>query len=192
LNQGAHRIVSSEAEELILVDARDRPVGRSSKAAAHDGDGQLHRAFSVFLFNARGELLLQQRGREKRLWPGYWSNSCCSHPRVGESMEIATQRRLVDELNLDSELEYVYRFQYQARYDDAGSENELCHVYLGKVGDDITPNEREIEALRFMPAGEVADALEEQPAIYTPWFKMEWQALTERHADALARYTQLT
>ena len=138
-----NRVVSSESEELILVDAQDRPVGRSSKAAAHDGDGQLHRAFSVFLFNARGELLLQQRGREKRLWPGYWSNSCCSHPRIGESMEIAT-------------------------------------------------HEREIEALRFMPAGEVADALEEQPAIYTPWFKMEWQALTERHADALARYAQLT
>ncbi|MDH5246330.1 MAG: isopentenyl-diphosphate delta-isomerase, partial [Betaproteobacteria bacterium] len=89
-----HRIVSSEREELILVDEDDNEVGHLSKADCHDGQGRLHRAFSVFLFNDAGELLLQQRGRSKRLWPGYWSNSCCSHPRRGESLEIATSRRL--------------------------------------------------------------------------------------------------
>ena len=94
-----HRIVSSEREQLILVDRDDREVGFMSKADAHDGAGVLHRAFSLFLFNDRGELLLQQRAPGKRLWGGYWSNSCCSHPRRGESLELATMRRLRDELN---------------------------------------------------------------------------------------------
>ena len=105
-----HRIVSSESEELILVDTMDRAVGRLSKAECHDGDGRLHRAFSVFLFNDAGELLLQQRGLDKRLWPGYWSNSCCSHPRSGETLDVATERRLQDELNFSTPLEHVYFF----------------------------------------------------------------------------------
>ena len=94
-----HRIVSSESEQLILVDRDDNEIGYVSKADAHDGAGMLHRAFSLFLFNDAGELLLQQRAPEKRLWGGYWSNSCCSHPRRGESLDIATSRRLLDELN---------------------------------------------------------------------------------------------
>ena len=185
----ANRIVSSEAEELILVDSDDQPIGQLSKAAAHDGGGVLHRAFSVFLFNDAGELLLQQRGRDKRLWPGYWSNSCCSHPRVGESMEVATRRRLDDELNLASQLEYVYRFEYQAHYGDAGSEYELCHVYVGRVDGDIVPNSNEIAAVRFVPADSVAARLDQDPERYTPWFKLEWQTLQNEHAEVLARYT---
>ena len=97
----AHRIVSSEAEELILVDSDDNETGFLSKAECHDGQGQRHRAFSLFLFNEDGELLLQQRAASKRLWPGYWSNTCCSHPRRGETLEVATRRRLRDELNIE-------------------------------------------------------------------------------------------
>ncbi len=186
--QSANRIVSSEAEELILVDSDDKPVGQLSKAAAHDGDGQLHRAFSVFLFNDAGELLLQQRGKDKRLWPGFWSNSCCSHPRVGETMEIATRRRLDDELNLESELEYVYRFQYQANYSEAGSEHELCHVFVGRVDGDVLPNDHEIDAVKFIPAMSVAELLTRDPDRHTPWFKLEWQTLMDEHSDVLARY----
>lgn len=187
--QSANRIVSSEAEELILVDSNDQPVGQLSKAAAHNGDGLLHRAFSVFLFNDAGELLLQQRGRDKRLWPGFWSNSCCSHPRVGESMAVATRRRLDDELNLDSQLEFVYRFEYQARYGEAGSEHELCHVYVGRINGDVVPNSNEIAAVQFVPAESVAARLDHDPERYTPWFKLEWQTLLQEHADVLARYT---
>ena len=124
----AHRLVSSESEDLILVDANDKETGFLSKARAHDGQGVLHRAFSVFLFNEKGELLLQQRAASKRLWPGCWSNSCCSHPRRGETMRVATRRRLRDELNIDVELEYVYKFIYQAEFGEFGSEHELCHV----------------------------------------------------------------
>lgn len=182
------RIVSSEAESLILVDADDQPLGEMSKAEAHDGAGVLHRAFSVFLFNSRGELLLQQRAPGKRLWPEFWSNSCCSHPRVGETMAIATQRRLDDELNLVTELEYVYRFRYQATYSEAGSEHELCHVFLGRCPDEIAVNESEIAAIRFVPAADVRYMLDDEPECYTPWFKMEWERLSGEFADSLRRY----
>ena len=143
-----HRIVSSEQEQLILVDRDDNELGFLSKAECHNGPGVLHRAFSVFLFNDTGELLLQQRSSNKRLWPAFWSNSCCSHPRRGESMEVATRRRLLDELNLDTALEYVYRFCYTAEFGAAGSENESCHVYLGRVPSELRPNENEIAGLR--------------------------------------------
>lgn len=183
-----NRSVSSEDEALILVDADDNDIGHLSKAACHDGGGVLHRAFSLFLFNDSGELLLQQRSRAKRLWPGYWSNSCCSHPRRGETLAVATRRRLMDELNFETELEYVYRFVYEARYGNAGSENELCHVYLGRTTDSLRPNDSEIEAIRFIPADELDRELDGQPELYTPWFRQEWEELRESYRERLDRY----
>ena len=186
--QDSHSIVSSEAEELILVDHDDNETGYLSKAHCHDGKGVLHRAFSLFLFNADGDLLLQQRGPTKRLWPGYWSNSICSHPRRGESMEMATRRRLQDELHAKASLEFVYRFEYQADFDDAGSEHELCHVFLGRLASPIEPNRNEIAAVRYVSSAELENELESSPEQFTPWFKMEWRALRRDHATALARY----
>jgi isopentenyl-diphosphate delta-isomerase len=186
-----HRIVSSEAEELILVDDDDTVTGYLSKAECHDGGGVLHRAFSLFLFNQNGELLLQQRSASKRLWPGFWSNSCCSHPRRGESMGVATQRRLRDELNIDVSLEYVYKFSYQAEFGDSGSEHELCHVYLGKVEDSVEPNDHEIESIRFVQPHDLAEEFAASPAVFTPWLKMEWLALSGEHREKLAGYCRL-
>ncbi len=183
-----HRIVSSEGEELILVDADDNEIGYGSKAECHDGDGVLHRAFSLFLFSAQGELLLQQRGADKRLWPGYWSNSCCSHPRRGESLQVATARRLDDELNITAELEHIYHFCYQANFGPEGSENELCHVFLGRVVGDVRPNDSEIEAVRFVSCETLDKELDEQPERFTPWFKQEWQALKRDYREQLAGY----
>lgn len=184
-----NRVVSSEAEELILVDEDDREQGHLSKAACHDGDGVLHRAFSAFLFNADGELLLQQRAPTKRLWPGYWSNSCCSHPRRGESMVTATARRLDDELNLATDLSFVYKFRYQASYADLGSEHELCHVFLGRIDDEVQPNAEEIEAVRFVSAAALDRELAGNPERFTPWFKLEWEALKADHAAVLEAYS---
>jgi isopentenyl-diphosphate delta-isomerase len=186
-----HRIVSSESEELILVDSDDREIGSISKAEAHNGDGLLHRAFSLFLFSDDGKLLLQQRATGKRLWGGYWSNSCCSHPRVGESLEIATTRRLRDELNFETELEHVYWFCYQASYDSAGAENELCHVYLGRASDEIRTNDSEIAAIRFLSPAALDAEFDEAPERYTPWFKQEWQELKRRYRQRLERYCTL-
>lgn len=186
-----HRIVSSESEQLILVDRKDNEIGFISKADAHDGAGVLHRAFSLFLFNDAGELLLQQRAPGKRLWGGYWSNSCCSHPRRGETMQAATSRRLLDELNFEARLEYVYRFCYQAGFGDAGSENELCHVFLGKASDHIRPNDSEIAAIRFVSPAELGAELVEQPEHFTPWFKQEWEELQKNYREQLERYCSL-
>lgn len=182
-------IVSSENELLILVDNDDRETGNLSKTECHDGDGILHRAFSVFLFNDQGELLLQQRGAEKRLWPMYWTNTCCSHPRQGESMDLATERRLQQELNTGSALEFIYKFEYQARFRDQGSEYELCSVYLGRMNGEPTANDTEIAALRFVSAEDLQTEIDSRPEQLTPWFKMEWQRLNEEFAESLGRYT---
>ncbi|MDH3304875.1 MAG: isopentenyl-diphosphate Delta-isomerase [Gammaproteobacteria bacterium] len=183
-----HRIVSSESEELILVDSDDNEIGYLSKAGCHDGGGVLHRAFSLFLFNDAGELLLQRRSDSKRLWPGYWSNSCCSHPRRGESMETATKRRLSDELNIETDLDHVYSFCYTAKFDAAGSENELCHVYLGRITGDVQPNDSEIAGIRFISGDALGEELSRCPEQFTPWFKQEWQELVGNHRDQLAHY----
>lgn len=184
--------MSSEAEELILVDAEDNELGHLTKSDCHDGAGVLHRAFSLFLFNDAGELLLQQRSEWKRLWPGFWSNTCCSHPRRKETLQVATRRRLHDELNIGTTLEFVYRFAYQAEFGEQGSENELCHVYLGKVSGLVQPNEHEISAVRYVSAATLDGEFDTAPEQFTPWFKMEWRALQKGYRDALARYCDLS
>ena len=182
------KIVSFEDEPLILVDAEDNETGILSKAACHDGDGVLHRAFSVFLFNDVGELLLQQRAAGKRLWPKYWSNSCCSHPRRGEELHEAASRRLQDELHTDSELEFVYRFVYQASFGELGAEYESCHVFLGRLTSEPQANDTEIAQLRYVSANVLEREIDESPEMYTPWFKLEWQRLNEEYSETLRSY----
>lgn len=188
MNPQASKIVSSESESLILVDAEDRQIGVLSKAECHDGDGVLHRAFSVFLFDRDGRLLLQKRAGGKRLWPGFWSNSCCSHPREGESLEVAVARRLEDELHTQTDPEFVYKFVYQASFGDEGAENELCHVFVGRQNRDPVPNATEIDELRYVSADQLSRELEATPEAFTPWFKMEWRRLNEEFADVVGKY----
>lgn len=181
---------SPESELLILVDTHDQETGSLGKVECHDGDGILHRAFSVFLFNDRGELLLQQRSAVKRLWPMYWTNTCCSHPRQGESMQVATERRLQQELNTASTLEFIYKFEYQARFGNLGSENELCWVHLGRVEREATANDAEIAALLYADTNTLQAEIASNPDDFTPWFKMEWQRLNEEFPERLANYTK--
>jgi isopentenyl-diphosphate delta-isomerase len=110
---------------LILVNARDEVLGPESESRCHDGEGLLHRAFSVYLFDGEDRLLLQRRSRHKRLWPHYWSNSCCSHPRWGEDTDAAAVRRVEEELGMRATLERMSSFQYHAPFGDAGAEREL-------------------------------------------------------------------
>lgn len=182
------KIVSSEDECLILVDLDDNETGVLSKAECHDGDGMLHRAFSVFLFNQGGEMLLQQRASSKRLWPMFWSNSCCSHPRQGESLEFSVARRLKDELHASATLEFIYKFSYQENFNDLGSEHELCHVFLGLLDGNARRNETEIEAIRFVSAEQLEKEFAETPELFTPWFKLEWRRLNEDFAETLSRF----
>jgi isopentenyl-diphosphate delta-isomerase len=173
----AYATVSSEAEELVLVDADDRVRGYASKAACHDGQGDLHRAFSLFVFNAEGELLLQQRSAGKRLWPGYWANSCCSHPRRGESLDEATQRRLLQELGMRCALRYLFKFEYHADYRGLGAEHELCSVYVGQTAAPVQANRSEVAAWRFVSPAALDAEMAAHPERFTPWLKLEWQRL---------------
>lgn len=182
----ADPVVSFDAEELILVDEHDEVTGYLPKADCHHGDGILHRAFSLFVFNDKGEVLLQQRAADKRLWGGYWSNSCCSHPRRGESMDEATPRRLQQELGCSAELRFVYKFKYQATFGAAGSEHELCSVYVGRLKDTVRPNRTEVDQWQFLSPDAVDRWLADDPETLTPWFKMEWTKLRQEYADTVS------
>ncbi|HEU4617317.1 MAG TPA: isopentenyl-diphosphate Delta-isomerase [Gammaproteobacteria bacterium] len=182
-------IVSSASEELILVDELDREIGHKPKAECHTGNGVLHRAFSIFVFNGDDELLLQQRSLDKPLWPSYWSNTCCSHPRRGESMEQAVSRRLIQELGFDCPLEFLYKFKYHAQYGALGAEHEYCWVYFGRYDGPVDANVNEIAALRFVPLADLEAELEAAPDRFTPWFKMEWAHIRHNFLDSLLRRT---
>ncbi len=172
-----------DSDQLILVDGSDREVGHLGKADCHAGGGVLHRAFSLFIFNDRGELLLQQRSLHKRLWPNYWSNSCCSHPRVGESMTVAIHRRLMEELGLSCTLKFLFKFQYQAQYDESTSEHELCSVFFGRSAVQAQPNRAEIAGLRWVSAQDLHSQIEGAAERYTPWFKLEWERIRREHLE---------
>lgn len=176
-------LVSSSSEELILVDELDREIGRSAKSDCHAGNGILHRAFSIFIFNSRDELLLQRRSVEKPLWPDYWSNACCSHPRVGESMDEAVSRRLLQELGFECPLTFLYKFKYHAQYGAVGAEHEYCWVYFGHYDGAIDVNEREISEWRFVDLASMDTEIASAPERFTPWLKMEWAQITNSHLD---------
>lgn len=172
--------VSFDDEMLILVNSRDEEIGWEDKATCHMGNGILHRAFSIFIFNDKNELLIHQRSDQKLLWPLFWSNSCCSHPRKGEKIESAAQRRLEEELGIKTNLKYLYKFQYQAAFDGVGSENELCSVFVGKSNGPVNVNRNEIAGWKFIPIETLEQELDKNPENYTPWFKMEWTQLRKR------------
>lgn len=170
--------MNSDDEQLIVVDIHDRETGSLAKAAAHQGSGTLHRAFSLFVFNPAGELLVQQRANGKRLWPGYWSNSCCSHPRRGETMDCAIHRRLWEELALRAELEFLFKFRYYAQYGRVGAEYELCWVYAGRSAEQPQPNPDEIAAWRHVTPYALQNEIADAPETFTPWFKLEWARIS--------------
>ena len=178
LEHALHPVVSFDSDPLILVDPEDRETGSLDKARCHEGQGVLHRAFSLFVFNSEGAVLMQRRSRQKRLWPAFWSNSCCSHPRVGEHTPEAAKRRLEEELGLACELHYIYKFQYHAEYLSIGSEKELCWVFAGFVGDQtVRPNVNEVDDCRYIEPFALDREMDSRPETFTPWFHMEWRSL---------------
>ena len=174
-----HPEVSSDSDMLILVDPLDQELGLLSKDACHDGEGLLHRAFSVFIFNSEGNLLLQKRSEQKRLWPGYWSNSCCSHPRAGEKTSHAVSRRVEQELGLSVVPKFVYKFTYQASFGEVGSEHELCHVFRALTSETPRANRNEVSEWRWISPQALNEELELSPDTFTPWLKLEWPVLLE-------------
>ncbi len=180
-------VVSFDNEQLILVDEDDREIGFESKETCHNGEGMRHRAFSIFIFNENNGLLLQRRSGQKRLWPLFWSNTCCSHPRKGETIERSTLRRLQEEVGLRTDLFFLYKFSYQAAFNDKGSENEVCSVFIGKTARTPNVNSNEIEEWQYIAPETMDREMEENPEYYTPWFKMEWQRIRQDYWEEVEK-----
>ena len=180
-------VVSFDDEPLILVDSDDNVLGYRPKAEAHEGDGVLHRAFSIFLFDDAGNIWLQQRAPGKQLWGGYWANSCCSHPRRGETVDTAAARRLREELGVEAEMTFLYRFEYHARFGDIGSEHELCSVYVARSATPIATNPNEIAASEAVAPTTLDRELASNPQCYTPWLQLEWPRIRNEHWSTVER-----
>jgi len=158
-------------DTLIVVDKNDNEIGFEEKEKAHQGKLPLHRAFSIFIFNFRGEMLIQKRSSKKKTWPGFWANACCSHPRKGEAVEESAKRRLKEELGFSTPLKFLFKFQYKAQFDKIWGEHELDHVFVGKYDGPVKPDRNEIEDWKFIDVSELIEDAK-QDGKYSPWFKL--------------------
>lgn len=165
-------------EQVILVDHNDQQIGLMPKMEAHE-KAVLHRAFSVFVQNDKGELMLQQRAADKYHSPLLWANTCCSHQRDGESNLDAGKRRLQEEMGFVTELEEAFSFIYKAPFDNGLTEHELDHVMLGSYNDDPKINKEEVESFKWMTPLSIKQDIEKQPEIYTAWFKIIFEKFYE-------------
>ncbi len=166
-------------KKLLLVNEKDAVIGFESKEKCHQGKGILHRAFAIFVFNNKSQLLIQRRSRLKKLWPGYWENSCCSHPAKEETYVKAGERRLEEELGFSCSLKLIDKFQYQAPYKDIGSENEMCAILIGKYNGKIKPNPREVAAWKWIETKELKRDIKKNPDEYTPWLKIALKKISK-------------
>ncbi len=156
--------------EVILVDEKDNQIGTGEKLKIHQ-EGKLHRAFSIFIFNSKGELLLQKRARLKYHSGGLWTNTCCSHPRPGESLEEATHRRLKEEMEIDCDLKEILNFIYKVKLGDL-IEHEFNHVFFGKFNGNPRPDQREAEDWKWVKPGELKQDVKKNSENYAYWFKL--------------------
>ncbi len=157
--------------DVILVNEQDQPVGTMEKMEVHQ-KALLHRAFSVFLFNDRGEMLLHKRADSKYHSGGLWTNACCSHPRPGEDTRSAAEKRLHEEMGIVTPLTKAFDFIYKASFDNGLTEHEFDHVFTGTYQGSIDPNPEEVSAYCYKPIAEIRQAIREYPHEYTEWFKI--------------------
>ncbi len=167
--------------EVILVNENDEAVGTMEKIAAHR-KALLHRAFSVFIFNRKGEMLLQQRASNKYHSPNLWTNACCSHPMPGEETIDAAHRRLMEEMGFDTELEHAFSFIYQTPFDNGLTEHELDHVFIGRYDGTINPDETEVRDFTFMKMEAIKQSMDIHNHKYTSWFTIAFPKLEEHMA----------
>ncbi len=165
-------------EEVILVNANDEQIGTMPKMEAHE-KAQLHRAFSVFILNDKGEIMLQQRAAHKYHSPLLWTNTCCSHQRVGETNIEAGRRRLQEEMGFTTELRELFSFIYKAPFDNGLTEHELDHVMIGSFSAPPVINKEEVENWKWMKPDAVKKDMESNPQEYTAWFKIIFEKFYE-------------
>lgn len=168
---------------VILVNSQDQEIGTMEKLEAHE-KGLLHRAFSIFIFNSKGEILLQKRASEKYHSGGLWSNTCCSHPFPGESIDEAAKRRLMEEMGMETELFRAFSFIYNAKLDQGLTEHEFDHVLIGFSDDLPNMNPLEVEDFCYIEPHVLNVGLRSDPDEYTEWLKICFEQL-ELHMDKL-------
>ena len=169
--------------EVILVDEFDHPIGTMEKMKAHR-ESKLHRAFSIFIFNSNGEMLLQKRAENKYHNGGLWTNSCCSHPMPGEETSKAATRRLKEEMGFTTSLEKIFDFTYKVSFENGLTEYEFDHVFIGEFEGDIFPNYNEISDYCYMKTDEIKNSILEHPEKFTPWFRIAFDKVIE-HKEVL-------
>ncbi len=170
-------------EKVILVDENDNQLGLMPKMEAHE-KAVLHRAFSVFIFNSKGELMLQQRAAHKYHSPLLWTNTCCSHQRDGESNLEAGGRRLQEEMGFTAKLHEVFSFVYKAPFDNGLTEHELDHVMIGEFNDEPQINVDEVASYKWMTLEDVYQDIISNPTLYTAWFKIIFKESYEKLTHA--------
>lgn len=158
-------------EHVILVDENDRELGTMEKMEAHE-KGLLHRAFSILLFNSKGEMLLQKRARTKYHSGGLWTNTCCSHPLPNESVASGATRKLKQEMGIDLVPEFVYKFKYKVSLDHGLIEHEYDHVLVGTFDGEPAINIHEVEDWKYISLAALRHDIERNPTHYTHWFKL--------------------
>jgi isopentenyl-diphosphate Delta-isomerase len=168
-----------QKEEVILVDEADQPLGTMEKMEAHR-KALLHRAFSVFIFNSKGEMLLQQRAPHKYHSAGLWTNACCSHPRPGEDIRDAAIRRLQEELGFTTALEKSFHFTYRSELENGLTEFEFDHVFTGVYDEAIHPNREEVSDYCYQSLDEIQAGLACRPEKYTSWFLLAFPRVREK------------
>ena len=169
-------------EYVILVDEQDNEIGQLEKMEAHRL-GLLHRAFSIILFNLKGEMLLQQRAAHKYHSPLLWTNTCCSHQRPGESNQAAAKRRLNEEMGMEVELTESFSFLYKAKLDQGLTEHELDHVLFGYTNENPVINTEEVAAYKWISMEALLHDLDGRPEAYTEWFKI----LLNQHLEKITK-----
>ncbi|BCN29350.1 isopentenyl-diphosphate Delta-isomerase [Anaeromicropila herbilytica] len=165
-------------EYIIEVNQEDQELGQVEKMEAHR-KGILHRAFSIFIFNSKNQLLLQKRNTNKYHSGGLWTNTCCSHPRVGEKLEDAVDRRLMEEMGFHCELSERFSFTYQVQLDHNLMEHEYDHVFIGRYEGNVLPDENEVEAYKWVDILELSEDLKANPHLYTFWFRSIYDKVME-------------
>lgn len=154
---------------LVVVNENDEELGLEDEAKCHLGKGILHRAITAFIFNSENKLLIQKRSKNKLLWPLTWESSCSSHPLSGEDYIIAGEKCVMREIGIKCSLEFLGKFQYQVKYRDIGSENEVCALLIGYHHGDIKPNSQEIAEWAWIDPVVLKNDLDERSEKYAPW-----------------------
>lgn len=159
------------SEQVILVDEQDNAIGTMDKLEAHQ-QGLLHRAFSVFIINSKGEMLLHRRALSKYHSGGLWTNACCSHPKPDETIDEAAKRRLNEEMGIKAEVQPLFSFIYKVNLDNNLIEHELDHVLLGVYNGQVNPSEDEVMDFKWVQPQIIARDVTDNPTNYTEWFKL--------------------